>query len=563
MAESSLPFVRTQAARSVLSRGVPAVSLNLGAATAAVAAPVLDVRAAGAAGQGLAQLGQGLGAAGDMLGKLAQKQAEHINERHILEAEAAMDEVRGKIAARWINEPDETKWEGIAAEELSAAEGSILHESLSPDAREAISTRMVRWNARTIGEAKVNSARRSREKLTEQLGARAMQFEAAGNAEGAAAVYTHMEKEGLLAADRAEALRQQAAKAAEVKQKEAAWNQEYAAIQADPEAYLAENAGLRPNESPEEHAQRVGAARQTARMRFLEQSQEVENLLVKPGVTAAEIEAATSGMQPAEAARWKESFVRLQDSAAKAEAMKPENINALWAKLDEAVDGFDRDAPDARAQYTAIRGTALAGLPEGWRQHILSRLDGKWSGEPPDLPTALRDEMLSAIDGAYDEGQFGPVTMAVTEGKDKAADRWEVAIPGKTYEATRVTAKPLPEEKLKAARARKAGLKLRMLEAMKAHPEWAGDPAAAFSYLDGLKSGVRRESAPALRFGGGGIPEVEPSAGARPLPSLRQRPAPADSRGASEWIDSNLPDVPGPPGSGSSLLFPDEPPPVE
>lgn len=207
--------IRTAAAPATMSRGVPALSLNLGAATAAVAAPMLNVRAAGAAGMGLADLGQGIGQAGDALARLASQQAENVNANHILEAEGKMSSVKDEIAVAWLNEPDETKWKSIAEEKMSTAEGTILHDGLSPDARDNISARMVRWRGITSGEALVASATRSREKLTGNLHATGMQMAAAGNAAGAGAVYDEMGRRGLWGADRVEAAKQDAAREAE------------------------------------------------------------------------------------------------------------------------------------------------------------------------------------------------------------------------------------------------------------------------------------------------------------------------------------------------------------
>src|SRR5690242_11651698 len=94
---------RAAAARTVPSRGVPALSLNLGALAGAVEAPKLNVRAAGVAGMGLAALGEGASGAGDALGQLAEKQLEHINANHILEAEGKMSDVKDRIAVRFLN----------------------------------------------------------------------------------------------------------------------------------------------------------------------------------------------------------------------------------------------------------------------------------------------------------------------------------------------------------------------------------------------------------------------------------------------------------------------------
>ena len=97
---------------------------------AAVGAVTLDVRGAMAADLGQAKMGEAIADAGSSLTQLAVKQMQAINVTKVAEAQDIMTEAESTMKVAMLKEPDELKWEGIASEHATMAQGRIKQGDL-------------------------------------------------------------------------------------------------------------------------------------------------------------------------------------------------------------------------------------------------------------------------------------------------------------------------------------------------------------------------------------------------------------------------------------------------
>jgi lysozyme len=136
---------------------------------AAVGAVTLDVRGAMAADLGQAKMGEAIADAGSALTQLAVKQMQAINVTKVAEAQDIMAEAESTMKVAMLKEPDELKWEGIATEHATMAQGRISKMALSPVAKQQVDSDFSRWQAHRTGQVKVDSARQSFDKVTTRL----------------------------------------------------------------------------------------------------------------------------------------------------------------------------------------------------------------------------------------------------------------------------------------------------------------------------------------------------------------------------------------------------------
>jgi lysozyme len=122
-----------------------------------------------AADLGQAKMGEAIADAGSSLTQLAVKQMQAINVTKVAEAQDVMAEAEANMKVAMLKEPDELKWEGIAAEHATMAQGRISKMALSPVAKQQVDSDFSRWQAHRTGQVKVDSARQSFDKVTTKV----------------------------------------------------------------------------------------------------------------------------------------------------------------------------------------------------------------------------------------------------------------------------------------------------------------------------------------------------------------------------------------------------------
>ena len=531
-----------------MDRGTGGFRVNYDELLAAQRAPTLDGRSfameAGAVGQAVGQAAQGLS---EGMMQIAQKQFESINRRKVSEASAKLAAANDSIADFMAKEPDETKWLALFQGEAQKWESAILKDdTLSPAARDAIGSRISAWKITTESQVRRASFGESLKKeAAEMEGNRLI---ALNNKEwDKANQITDKQVElGIIHKDTAARQRIHTDMARKAAAKDDAWKAETVTIENDPEAYRKEHGKQRESETPEEYSRRMNYLENVERDNFRARQADAGDALANPDLKPEELEAKLAGMRPGEAQKWRDAYNEQRMEKLKVLRSDPKYINNLWGKLDDMVQGFDRNATDAREQYTTIRALAMQ-LPEGWRQHPLAVLDGKWSAKPPEPDKLLEAEIDDSIDGVYKSGGFGAVTRPITEGMNPVSGQWEKVQDGVEYVKTRPGKEALPEDQIQGPRGAKAALKIQMREMMKSHPEWRNDPQKAFDALNAARERQRDKSAPSVNF-------VAPTASLFPTPAS----APAGLDSITGPAPSELPS--GPESGPSTSLLPNPPP---
>ena len=480
--------------------GAGGFRINLAEIAAAQQAPSLDVRSfamsEAAVGAAVGNAAQGLSEGGL---RITQEIFASTNRRKVDEASSRLAAASQDIAREIKkHENDPSKWVEIFNTHAAKWEGTLLDDkTLSPAARDAISAQFSDWKIRGSSGTLRASFDQSVKMETEGLEGKRITAAAAGNWDEAEAVTREQEARGLIGADTAARQRVQTAELRKDAEKKAKWGAEYKLIDKAPDAYLQDHGAQRADETPEEHMHRIGVAERAAADKFQERSNGIADALSSPDFKPNELPALLEGLPPRIAAKWRAAYADSQDEKMKAIHADPRYINATWGKLDDMVQSFDRKAPDARERYSEIRALALT-LPEGWRQHPLAALDGKWSAKPPDPDKAIESELDDSIDGVYKAGGFGPVTRPITEGLNPASGQWEKAQDGVEYLRKREGREPLPEDQIQGPRSAKAALKIHVREYLRRNP--GATPEDAFKALNDMRDRQRDKAAPSVNF---------------------------------------------------------------
>lgn len=412
----------------VLARGVPALSVDGGALGAAARVPMLDVEAAGQPGRAIAAGGTAMGQAADAMTQLAQKQLQMVNERKIYEAEAAMDELRSNIAARLVNEPDELQWESIAESEAEAARGVLLTDDLSPDARDEINSRFVRWKAQTVGQTRIESARESRRKLVSTKQAEVIRATHAGDMDLVRSLTQSMVTQGLIGADdaarmeiQAESRREQLDEEARTDSRRATSDRWSQALDADPwAAQEALTNGYFPDFDGPDILQAKAQAERAIEARQRDVLQKVRDGIVAgaPDTDDAGIDkwAESARLGAEDVAALKEFRKKYAESKSAAGPMDRQGVAKLFGEI-RAYTGDEKTDPKAARWGELVQQAEVltaAGGKEGdlTRGALMQSLYGRHPfrekrQEDPEIPEWVEDNFTTAIDAAAADGGFG------------------------------------------------------------------------------------------------------------------------------------------------------------
>ena len=194
--------------------------------SAAGMAPQIDRRAFVQAAASRGAIGEGVQAAGQQLDKIAQVRFHAVNQRRVLEARSVMEMAEGDLAKALASEKDTSKWEGLAQKHAESIKEMVMAKDLSPDAREAIDLRHLKWTGDVVRNAKVSAANREVQLLNEHFNANFIRAVDAGDSDGARQIVQDWQTSGTLAEDQA------VSKLIQIndKQKQAASNNAFAAL---------------------------------------------------------------------------------------------------------------------------------------------------------------------------------------------------------------------------------------------------------------------------------------------------------------------------------------------
>jgi hypothetical protein len=372
----------------------------------------------------MGSIGEAIGDAGGQASRLVQAQFESINRRKVEEASDLLRLAQDDLARRFAEEPDESKWIGIAQSELPKWEKSLLSDrELSLDARDAIQGKFNLWRSSLLGDPErgtpghvvIQAAARSHEREGEHYMAQLVTARQGNDWQGAEDATKKLQDHGFIAEDEAARQRGQTQVAQAAAAKQLAENSVIQSVRefglektldviADPKF-----GGGVIDEGDRERLKDM--ARAVDRDVVSTAVNEVANYLAtNPTASPADVEREAGGrLPPAELEKWKtEANERLKDKVQAHRAL-PEVIDANYARLLDEAEKFDRTAPNAKEEYTRIHREAVALLPEGLRGEITGPIERKWraSLQPPDPPDALKSAITGMASSMFDAGTLG------------------------------------------------------------------------------------------------------------------------------------------------------------
>lgn len=383
----------------------------------AVGAVEADGRAFAAADLGRAKMGEAAGNLGGHMEKLALAQMDAINVTKRAEAQNLMTAAEGEMAARVAAEPDETKWGALAAEHMAKTRASIGKLALSPVAKAAVESDFSRWEAHRISGVKVDSARQSIAKarsaindkldLYEQKQSSA-EFES--NLQGAVAG-------GYLTPEGAEMRRlrykdvgKQQAREAEVQKYDTGQNAAVAAVDAGGQdtALKQLDAGAFGQYSPTQKERLRNVIQSVARDRRMEDAAKLTDYIATGGITIPEEIDAWSSVHlgTEDRAALKGDLLKREDAKERARLNDPDVQFSIYGRLLARGQAWNRDAPDAEAEYFAIHRESLQ-LPEGLRGEVTGPIERKRARAAPEPDDALKDYAKDRLTRLYTRGAMG------------------------------------------------------------------------------------------------------------------------------------------------------------
>ena len=165
-----LPRTATNLGGFQKSAGIEGLNTNNSASIQAAGnVAQVDPRGFVVAEQQVGNIGQAVANVGQAVTGLLLERNKSINHLKELEATEAMDLEEQAIAADIAKEPDTTKWIGIAEGRMKTLNDSLLKQDLSPDAREAISSKFQRWSQRQATVTQISSATKVFELESEKM----------------------------------------------------------------------------------------------------------------------------------------------------------------------------------------------------------------------------------------------------------------------------------------------------------------------------------------------------------------------------------------------------------
>jgi hypothetical protein len=388
---------------------------------AAVGAVTLDVRGAMAADLGQAKMGEAIADAGGYLSQLAVKQMQAINVTKVAEAQDIMTEAESTMKVAMLKEPDELKWEGIATEHATQAQGRISKMALSPVAKQQVDSDFSRWQAHRTGQVKVDSARQSFDKVTTKVKKQLLLNMERQDPEGFTdnlqggkqlGIFTDedIEIEQIKYAERGKELARE--------KKIEAFNQGVdsataVATGSGEEVALADlERGVLGEFDASEKEQIRNEIQRVSRGRALEDTDKIADLIAVETIkTPEEVMAFPSRhLRPADREALAADIMKRQAAAEKFRLSDSETQFAIMGNLLARADRWNKEAPDAEREYFNIHREALQ-LPEGLRGEITKPIAMKRAAKLPSPDDTLTDYTRNRLTRLFDRGMMGKFTV--------------------------------------------------------------------------------------------------------------------------------------------------------
>ena len=388
---------------------------------AAVGAVTLDVRGAMAADLGQAKMGEAIADAGGYLTQLAVKQMQAINVTKVAEAQDVMAEAESTMKVAMLKEPDELKWEGIATEHATMAQGRISKMALSPVAKQQVDSDFSRWQAHRTGQVKVDSARQSFDKVTTKVKKSTLLAQLNQDPVAHAQMLAGGKDLGVYSDEDVEIENKRYTETGEQvarKKQIEAFNQGVdsataVAVGSGEEVALADlERGVLGQFDASEKEQIRNEIQRVARGRALEDTATIADQIAGGAIkTPKEVEAFPSRhLRPADREALAADIMKRQSAAEKFRLSDSETQFTIMGNLLTRAERWNKEAPDADREYFNIHREALQ-LPEGLRGEITGPIEKKRAAKLPSPDDTLTDYTRNRLTRLFDRGVMGKFTV--------------------------------------------------------------------------------------------------------------------------------------------------------
>jgi hypothetical protein len=414
-----LPKTQTNLGQFQRAEGLRGLNTDAGAAIESAGRhTTIDPRGFAVAASAVGDIGRAVAGQGGAMMELQIKQNEAINIRKEHEAVLAMELEQSAISADIANEPDETKWEGIASGRMKSLNQQLFSSPLSPAAKEAITQRFGDWEKRQTVTTKINSAERSHAKAGDSIHANMIRAVDEGRfddarelgRQGHAAGYL---SESQLAQKEVEmrARAEQNARKAQAEGFEQGQNSAIAVTSGSGvEIALKDLDGGKFGAFDATQKERIRNVIQgVGRDRSMEDASKLADAIAAPdGIrTPEQVDAFESRhLTPALRQEFKDGLLKRQDAAERERLAQPDVQYSIYGKLLAATDRWNKHGPGAEREYFDILNAA-GQLPERLRGEITGPLYAKRQEKevsPDELSLGYLNNRMSRF---YERGSFG------------------------------------------------------------------------------------------------------------------------------------------------------------
>jgi hypothetical protein len=405
---------------------------------AAQAPALVDGRGFAAGLSGLQSLGRDVQRIGDAGSRLAEQQAIAVNIRKEHDAKLKLEQFDGELTAAIQQEPDETKWVGIAEKYATRARTTILDPArnpLSAPAMEAVQDHLTSWTNRRLASVRVESMRTSQTRAADAISSQVLTALNSEDYDTAETLTQQGVAANLLPQTQIPKVQQLISRAKETKAREAAADREQAELRG-----VLDLAEANPDAAADligSDAWRAGkTAGQIAQAEHIIDSRHAANVdqgrdiytnfftLPLEQQTRAGLEAALpQNLRPSDKARFLEGFDKVAEERAMAALTTPEAQTARFGQLLERADNFDlaklggRRSQAATAEYISILTDAEL-LPTGPKGTVTGQVFRKWNQAAPEPSDVVKDSMRAISKNAFEEGRFGAWKTVGADGKE-------------------------------------------------------------------------------------------------------------------------------------------------
>ena len=383
-------------------------------------APLINPDPFVAQDRALVNLGQGIAQAGGVLQHLANKQKEAKDYTDVTAAQSSLRDAATSFEEWKLKNPDPSTWKDGWVKHYGAAQKAALENpQLSPEARQKITEAAGLFGRTSAINVSLDAAKTTFARARGTATVAADNAFQSGNVAEGEAILAGAVEQGYLMGDDAHRLLKAGKAVAERTNDKVVYDQNYGAILADADGWLAANKQNANGLDPQMHNSLEAQAYQQKRLNTAAVAGQFADAMATDGAikSEADIETMLAGQRPAMVAEAKADWQKLQTQAVKDYNASLPGLLANTGKLLAALDGVDPKSPTAEGDRIRAEYLIKSLVPEGYRDELIKRLDGKFN--PPKTPPnpTVNSYGTEQISQWFKDGRFGEITRPAVEGE--------------------------------------------------------------------------------------------------------------------------------------------------